>query len=65
VQLIAEHKGNITAAAKAAGKSRTAMGKLYKKATAKLGKQAVEKARKTQPLPTGKRGEVTLTDPPE
>jgi len=59
VFLIGEHKGNIAAAARAAGKSRPAMDKLYKKALKKLGKGAVEKM-KTQPLPLDKRGQVDV-----
>jgi hypothetical protein len=59
VQLVGEHKGNIAAAAKAAGKSRAAMDKLYRKGITKLGKKAIEHA--TQKLPTDRRGQETIT----
>jgi hypothetical protein len=58
MQLVAEHKGNIAAAARAAGKSRAAMSNLYKKATAKLGKKAIKHF--TQRLPTDVRGQETI-----
>jgi DNA-binding CsgD family transcriptional regulator len=58
-QLVGEHKGNITAAAKAAGKTRQALGKLYRKAMEKLGKQAVPPKPKTQRLATDSRGQET------
>jgi hypothetical protein len=61
VFLVGEHKGNVSAAARAAGKSPTAMRKLYRKAIAKLGRRAVKKAQ-TQSLPTGPRGEITVAD---
>jgi hypothetical protein len=61
VHLVGEHRGNIAAAANAAGKSRQAMGKLYKKAMQKLGKKAVEKVR-TRPLPTDRRGQIDVAD---
>jgi hypothetical protein len=60
MQLVGEHKGNIAAAARNAGKSRAAMGKLYKKATTKLGKKAVKHF--TQRLPKDSRGQETVTD---
>jgi predicted DNA-binding protein (UPF0251 family) len=59
MQLYGEHKGNIAAAAKAAGVSRAAMMKLIQKAQKKLGKQAVEKV-KTTPLPEDHRGQVAV-----
>jgi hypothetical protein len=62
VQLVGEHKGNMAAAARAAGKSRTAMQKLYDKAMSKLGKKAVDKI-KTQALPLDKREQVDVPDP--
>jgi len=58
MQLVGEHKGNFAAAAKAAGKSRTMMIKLYEKATAKLGKKAVKHL--TQRLPTDHRGQEII-----
>jgi predicted DNA-binding protein (UPF0251 family) len=64
VQLVGEYKGNIAAAARAAGKSRTAMVKLYRKATAKLGKKAIKHI--TQPMPRDRRGQETIAaDEPE
>jgi predicted DNA-binding protein (UPF0251 family) len=63
VQLVAEHKGNIAAAARAAGKSRAAMQNLYDKAMKKLGKKAIEHA--TQALPTDKRGQVSIPEDEE
>jgi hypothetical protein len=62
MQLVGEHKGNYTAAGKAAGKSRQAIQKLYQKATKKLGKKSVE-LWKTQRLPTDRRGQVNVEDP--
>jgi predicted DNA-binding protein (UPF0251 family) len=59
VHLVGEHKGNMAAAARAAGVSRPAIEKLYRKAMGKLGKKAVEKI-KTQALPIDKRGQVNL-----
>jgi hypothetical protein len=58
VQLIGEHKGNISAAARAAGKSPQAMTKLYEKASKKLGKKAVEHV--TQRLPIDNRGQEAV-----
>lgn len=55
VQLVSEHKGNIAAAARAAGKSRAAMQKLCNKANRKLGKKAIKHY--TQRLPTDSRGQ--------
>jgi len=63
MQLVGEHKGNFTAAGRAAGKSRQAMQKLYEKACRKLGKSAVEPAAKTQGLPTDHRGQIDVADP--
>ncbi len=62
LQLVGEHKGNVTAAAKAAGISRTAMTNRYNKALAKLGKKAVKQI-KTQALPTDHHGHSTIPDP--
>ena len=59
VHLVGEHKGNMAAAARAAGVSRTAIEKLYRKAMEKLGKKAVERI-KTQALPIDKRGQANL-----
>jgi hypothetical protein len=58
VHLVGEHKGNISAAAHVAGKSRQAMKKSYDKAMAKLGKKTVKHA--TQRLPTDRRGQETV-----
>jgi hypothetical protein len=56
LQLVGEHKGNVTAAALAAGKTRQAMKKLYDKALAKLGKRNADKI-KTRALPVNARGQ--------
>jgi hypothetical protein len=61
VQLVGEHKGNITAAARAAGKSRQAMKKLYDKAMKKLGAAGVKNPR-TKALPTDRRGQIDVSD---
>jgi hypothetical protein len=58
IQLVAEHKGNVAAAARAAGKSRAAMKKLYDKASKKLGRKAIEHC--TQSLPHDRRGQVNI-----
>jgi hypothetical protein len=58
MQLVGEHKGNVAAAARAAGKSRAAMKKLYDKATRKLGKKAIRHF--TQRLPRDSRGQETI-----
>lgn len=63
VYLVGEHKGNVTAAAAAAGKTRQAMKKLYDKAMKKLGKRAIDHA--TQRLPTDRRGQETVAAPDE
>jgi hypothetical protein len=60
MHLVGEHKGNVAAAARAAGKSRTAMLKLYQKANKKLGKRAVNHT--TRRLPVDNRGQVTISD---
>jgi hypothetical protein len=60
MQLVGEHKGNFTAAGKAAGKTPTAMRKLYNKACAKLGTKTVKHA--TQRLPEDRRGQATVED---
>jgi molybdenum cofactor biosynthesis enzyme len=59
MQLVGEHKGNIAAAARAAGKSRAAMAKLYTKACHKLGTKAVKQA--THRLPIDRRGQATVS----
>jgi hypothetical protein len=62
--LVGEHKGDVTAAARAAGKSRQAMDKLYKKALKKLGQSANRaKKPKTQALPEDSRGQVKVAAP--
>jgi hypothetical protein len=58
-QLVGEHKGNIAAAATAAGKTRQAMEKLYKKAMKKLGKKALPKP-KTHAVPEDNRGQANI-----
>jgi hypothetical protein len=62
MQLVAEHKGDVSAAARFAGKSRQAMKKLYDKATAKMGLKATPKP-KTQKLPEDQRGQANIPDP--
>jgi hypothetical protein len=59
--LVSEHKGNYAAAARAGGKSRQQMTKLYKKGCKKLGLRAVEKP-KTKALPLDRRGQATIPD---
>ena len=63
MQLVAEHKGNFTAAGKALGKSRQAVSKLYRKGAKKLGKSAIKTMTRTQRLPTDPRGQATVVDP--
>jgi predicted DNA-binding protein (UPF0251 family) len=67
LQLLGEHKGNYTAAAKVAGISRTALIKRYKKAIKKLPRSAAVMKKKptTQPLPLDHRGQVNLSDEEE
>jgi hypothetical protein len=59
MSLVGEHKGNVAAAARAAGKSHQAMSKLYNKALKKLGQKAPPKA-KTRRLPRDERGQETV-----
>jgi hypothetical protein len=61
VQLVGEHKGNVSAAAKAAGKSGQAMMKLYGKAMKKLGQAARVFKAKTGDLPLDRHGQVNLS----
>jgi predicted DNA-binding protein (UPF0251 family) len=61
MQLVGEHKGDLSAAARAAGKSRQAMAKLYQKALRKLGVKASAKP-KTQRLPHDRRGQAMVED---
>jgi hypothetical protein len=56
--LVGEHKGNISAAARAAGRKRQAMEKSYKTAMKKLGMRIVKP--KTQPLPSDRRGQADV-----
>jgi hypothetical protein len=56
--LVEDHKGNISAAARAAGKSYQVMQRLYEKALRKLGRTATRTL--TQRLPTDRRGQVNL-----
>jgi hypothetical protein len=61
VHLVGEHKGNFAAAGRAAGKSGTAMRKLYEKAMKKLGKSALPSP-KTKRLPSDRRGQPSIAD---
>jgi predicted DNA-binding protein (UPF0251 family) len=56
--LVGDQGGNVTAAARVAGKSRQAMQKLLKKAMKKIGRKAVEHV--TQRLPLDSRGNCTV-----
>jgi predicted DNA-binding protein (UPF0251 family) len=63
-QLVGEHKGSFASAAHAAGVSRQAMAKRYKKAMAKLGESAARQKRpQTQRLPEDRRGQATIPAP--
>jgi hypothetical protein len=62
MHLVAEHKGNYTAAGAAAGKSRQAMEKLYRKATKKLGTNPMKAFVKAHSLPTDHRGQICLAE---
>jgi hypothetical protein len=63
-QLVGEHKGDFTAAARAAGKSRQAITKQYHKAMKKLGRSAASlKTPKMQALPTNRRGQAEVAAP--
>jgi len=59
VHLVGEHKGNMTAGAKAMGISRQAAQKRYDKAMKKLSKTGVRNPQ-TQALPRDRRGQVNL-----
>jgi predicted DNA-binding protein (UPF0251 family) len=59
VQMVGEHKGNFTAAARAMGLSRQRVSELYRAGNKKLGKAAVQKP-KTQSLPQDRRGQIDL-----
>lgn len=61
MQLVGECKGNFAAAAKAAGKSRQAMKKLYDKGASKVGLAAPK--HRTQRLPTDRRGQEMIPSP--
>jgi hypothetical protein len=61
MQLVGEHEGNITAAAKAAGRTRQAMSKSFRKALGKMGKKVMPRP-KTQALPTDRRGQIDVPD---
>jgi predicted DNA-binding protein (UPF0251 family) len=63
LQLLGEHKGNQTAAAKAAGISRPALMKRYNKAMKKLPRSAavIKKKPTAKPLPLDRRGQVNLS----
>jgi len=60
VLIVKEHKGNFAAAARAAGKSRAAIMKLYEKAASKLGKKDFKLL--TQRLPRDARGQEIVVD---
>jgi hypothetical protein len=60
VQLVGEHGGNVSAAARAAGKSPAAMRKLYQKAMRKLGMKAP--THKTAALPLDRRGQPNVSE---
>jgi hypothetical protein len=64
MHLVGENKGNITAAAAAAGKSRQAMKKHCDRALAKLGKTALPKPKTTR-LPRDRRGQETIPNKEE
>jgi predicted DNA-binding protein (UPF0251 family) len=64
VQIVGEHKGNFAAAARAMGKSRAAVKKLYDKALNKVGKKNLQKIL-TQGLPTDRRGQSLVQAPEE
>jgi len=59
LEIVAVHKGNVSAAARACGKSPTAMRKLYRKANTKLSRLPLPKPR-TQALPRDERGQETV-----
>lgn len=59
-QLVGEHKGNFTAAARAAGKSPQAVRKLYGKAIRKIGRIASAVKPRVEKLPTDFRGQVNV-----
>jgi predicted DNA-binding protein (UPF0251 family) len=61
LRLYAEHQGNVTAAAKAAGTSRQALQRRLDRANKKLGRNAI-KALKTTRLPEDRRGQPTVAD---
>jgi predicted DNA-binding protein (UPF0251 family) len=57
--LVADHKGNVAAAARAAGKSRQVMHTRYKRALHKLTQAGVKNPRAI-PLPTDRRGQIDV-----
>jgi hypothetical protein len=59
-KLFADYEGNMTAAAKAAGKSRQRITALYNTAMKKLGIGATKKKPQTKPLPTDSRKQVDV-----
>jgi hypothetical protein len=63
MELVGQHKGDVAAAARAAGKSRAAMMKLYGKALKKLGRKAPP-AHRTQRLPTDIEGQDVVAAGP-
>jgi predicted DNA-binding protein (UPF0251 family) len=60
VHLVGEHKGNVSAAARAVGISRQTMNRRYDKAMKKLGRKAVK--HRTKQLPTDRRGQINVAD---
>ncbi len=58
-ELVAQHKGNRTAAANAAGKTRQVLDRQYKKALEKLAKGGITKP-KMQSLSEDSRGQVAI-----
>ena len=63
MRLVGEHKGNMAAAAKEAGKTPQAIRKLYKRAHKKLGINATRRLKKTRSLPHDRRGQADVADP--
>jgi hypothetical protein len=61
LRLVGDHQGNFTKAARAAGKSRTAIKKLYDKVMKKLGRSASKALKSnTRPLPLDGRGQANI-----
>jgi transposase-like protein len=60
VQLVSEHKGNVAAAARAAGVSRSVMYRQYEAGMKKLAKAGSNPKVKTVPLPQDRRGQASV-----